>query len=378
MWYDIVCLVIIGLSIWRGMVKGLVWQLATIAGLLICFFFANTVSSSVAPQLGIDPPLSRWVAIFGLYVVSSFGAFALARLIKGSLEKMKFDDFDRHLGAIFGSVKGATICLTASFFMFTLSGSTRNTVMHSKAGYASAVAFSKIQPVLPAEFDEIISPYLAGFDPEAIEKHKKEHPEDGYNQNKKSTGIKDVLVKKTGGNSEDPQIKEMINKIPGLFGQELQQIVYETFKKTDPKDRPQLLEKLSSGLPGLIRQVASEWNEGKPAPDPVPQTWNESMRQRRAKLLREIAGVYTEHLEAQQNIMEEVVYALQGVPDPVTLKVLDDWHADLLSRKPDPDPSTDIKTSLDRRVLLQIQKAGISIGTLPGEIQTRLNDVIKG
>ncbi len=378
MWYDVVCLIIIVLSIWRGMVKGLVWQLATIAGLLICFFFANTVSTSVAPQLGIDPPLSRWIAIFGLYVASSFAAFALARLIKGSLEKIKFDDFDRHLGAIFGFVKGATICLTASFFMFTLSGNTRETVMHSKAGYASAVAFHKIQPVLPAEFDEIISPYLAGFNPESIEQHEKEHPEGEYNQNKKSTGLKDVLVKKTGSKSEDPQIKEMINKIPGLFGQELQQIVYETFEKTDPKDRPQLLEKLSSGLPGLIRQVASEWNEGKPASEPVPQTWNESMRQRRAKLLREIAGIYTEHLEAQQTIMEEVVYALQGVPDPVTLKVLDDWHADLLSRKPDPDPSTDIKTSLDRRVLSQIQKAGISIGTLPGEIQVRLNDVIKG
>ncbi len=378
MWYDIVCLVIIGLSIWRGMVKGLVWQLATITGLLVCFFFANTVSASVAPQLGIEPPLSRWIAIFGLYVVSSFGAFALARLIKGSLEKIKFDDFDRHLGAIFGFIKGATICLTASFFMFTLSEGTRETVMHSNAGYASAVAFHQIQPVLPTEFDEIISPYLAGFDPESLKQHEKEHPEGDYRRNKNNGSLKDAIAEKSGHQSEDPQIKEMIKQIPGLFGEELQQIVYETFEKTDPKDRPQLLEKLSSGLPGLIRQVASEWNQGKPKPEPTPQTWTESMRQRRAKLLREIAGVYTEHLEAQQNIMEEVVYALQGVPDPVTLKVLDDWHADLLSRKPDPDPSTDVRTPLDRRVLNQIQKAGISIGTLPGEVQTRLNDVMKG
>ncbi len=378
MWYDVVCLVIIGLSVWRGIVKGLVWQLATIAGLLACFFFANTVSASVAPQLGIDPPMSRWIAIFGLYVVSSFAAFALARLIKGSLEKIKFDDFDKHLGAIFGFLKGATICLTISFFMFTLSEGTRETLIHSKAGYVSALAFDKLEPVLPSELGEIITPYLAGFDPESLEKHRREHPGGEYNQNHQGRNHNSGVAQKPGSSQGDPAINEMVQKIPGLFSQELKQIVYETIEKTDPKDRPQLLEKLSSGLPGLIRQVANEWSQGKPAEEPVPQTWNEQMRLRRAKLLREIAGVYTEHLEAQETIMEEVVYALQGVPDPITLKVLDDWNADLMGRKPDPDPSTDLTTPLDRRVLNQIQKARISIGTLPKDVQERLNDVIKG
>lgn len=369
MWYDVVCLVIIALSIWRGVVKGLVWQLATIAGLVICFFFAETVSASIAPHIGIEPPLSRWVAIFGLYVVSSFAAFSLAHLVRGTLEKVKFADFDRHLGAILGFVKGATICLIASFFLFTLSESTRETVMHSKAGYVSALTLSKLQPILPHELDDILSPYLAGFDPESIAKHRKDHPEgEIYDDHDHDHGHSP---------QNDTEINNLIKKIPGLFGQELQQIVYKTIEKTDPKDRPELLQKLSTGLPGLIRQVASEWKQGKPKA-PEPEASNEDWRQRRARLLREIAGIYTEHLEAQETIMEEVVYSLQGIPDAVTLNVLDDWHADMMNRKPDPDSATDLTTSLDRRVFLQLQKARISIGTLPLEIQQRLNDVTKG
>ncbi|MBL4886100.1 MAG: CvpA family protein, partial [Planctomycetaceae bacterium] len=333
MWYDVLCLIILVLSIWRGMVKGLVWQLATIAGLVICFFFAEAVSASVAPHIGIEPPLSRWVAIFGLYVVGSFAAFSLARLIKGSLEKAKFADYDRHLGAIFGFIKGATICLTLSFFLFTLSENTRETVMHSTAGYASAVTLSAIQPVLPHELDDILTPYLAGFEPEAIEKHRKEHPESNlyneYNHDQSehdATSRNETPFKEMG---EETNIKSLVDKIPGLFGQDLQQIVYEAFEKTEAKDHPELLKKLSSGVPGLIRQVASEWKQGKP--ESQLEANSENWRQRRAKLLREIAGVYARSLEAQESVMEEVVAELYGVPDAVTVSVLEDWHADLMN-----------------------------------------------
>ncbi|MEZ5951613.1 MAG: hypothetical protein R3C12_20855 [Planctomycetaceae bacterium] len=79
-------------------------------------------------------------------------------------------------------------------------------------------------------------------------------------------------------------------------------------------------------------------------------------KQQRARLLKEIAGVYTEHLDAQQAIMEEVVYSLQGVPDAVTMAVLEDWHADLLGLPQDPDPTTKFTTSLDQRIANQLAR----------------------
>ncbi|MEZ5951612.1 MAG: CvpA family protein [Planctomycetaceae bacterium] len=168
MWYDLVCLVILGLSAWRGVVKGFIWQLASIAGILLCFVFAESFSLIAAPLTGLEPPLSRWVSILVLYILGSFGAFAFAKIVQAGLEKIKFQDYDRHLGAMFGLAKGACLCLVLSFFMFTLSPGTRDTVVLSNAGYASAVLFHQIDPVMPAGLHDILAPYVVGFDPDNI------------------------------------------------------------------------------------------------------------------------------------------------------------------------------------------------------------------
>ena len=388
MWYDIVCLVILALSVWRGFVKGFVWQLATIAGLVICFIFAETVSLAIALMTGLQPPLSRWVSILGLYIVGSFIAFAIARTIKSGLEKAKFEDYDRHLGSIFGAIKGAIICLVISFFMFTITESTRETVMHSNAGYASAVLFEQIYPVLPGELEALLKPYMDGFDKESIAKHRHDHPIDnGYLGNETDDHDGDdhaghdhgdstvtPLPNPFGNNTTtNPTIQQMVQQIPGLFGEELQQIVYRTIENTDPKDREILIKELSTGMPGLIRQVADQWKNGRPPEVDVKAETD--WKQHRATLLKEIAGVYSDHIDAQQSIMEEVVYALQGVPDAVTVAVLEDWHADLLKNEPDPDPTTDLYTRLDQRVVNQLNKARVSLGSLPSDLQNRLSNL---
>jgi len=394
MWYDIVCLVILALSVWRGMAKGFVWQLASIAGIVLCFIFAETVSIAVAPMTGLEPPLSRWVAILGLYIVGSFFAFAMARSIQAGLEKAKFEDYDRHLGAVFGGIKGAVICLVATFFLFTLSEQSRELVIHSNSGYASAVLFEQIQPVMPAELEALLEPYMDGFDRETMAEHRRNHQVDegpdlfdvhgdhgGHDHDHDDDGHTVSPISSGSNSSRNPfgetvvdnSIQDLVNKIPGLFSPELQQIVYETLQSTDPKDRPELMEKLSSGMPGVVRQVAEQWQNGKPvnAAEPLVTDW----RQHRAYLLREIAAIYTEHTDAQRSIMEEVVYALHGVPDAVTVSILEDWHADLMGKQPDPDPSTDIATTLDRRVVNQLAKARISLGSLPSDLRDRLSSV---
>ncbi|TWT61966.1 CvpA family protein [Rubinisphaera italica] len=392
MWYDVVCLVILALSVWRGLVKGFVWQLATIAGLVICFVFAETVSLAIAPMTGLQEPLSRWVSILGLYIVGSFVAFAIARTIKGGLEKAKFDDYDRHLGAIFGAIKGAIICLVVSFFMFTMTENTRETVIHSNAGYASAVLFEQIYPVLPGELEALLEPYMDGFDKDSIAKHKHDHPvgngylgsdthdheedhddHDGHDHGDSSVTPLPNPFGNNNNSTPSPTIQQMVQQIPGLFGEDLQQIVYKSIENTSPEDRADLIKELSTGMPGLIRQVADQWKNGRP-PE-VKANTETDWKQHRATLLKEIAGVYSDHLDAQQSIMEEVVYALQGVPDSVTVAVLEDWHADLLKNSPDPDPTTDLYTRLDQRVFNQLNKARISLGSLPSDLQNRLSNL---
>ena len=364
MWYDFVCLVILGLSVWRGTVKGFLWQLASIAGILLCFFFAETVSLAVAPLVGLDPPLDRWVSILGLYIVGSFAAFSVARMVQEALDQIKFREYDKHLGGLFGFIKGATLCLVLSFFMFTLSERSRETVIHSQAGYASAVLFHQVRPIMPAELTSVLGPYVNGFDPEAIVEHRKNHPQ--HQEDPANPGQSPPVLS---------PIEEMIRKIPGIFGQDLHNLVYQSLSNTAPQDRPELVEQLNSGVPGLIRQVADQWKNGKPLEQVVPPTPQSDWKVHRANLLKEIAGVYTEHLDAQQLIMEEVVYSLHGLPDQITVAVLEDWRADLRGFTPDPDPSTDMRTSLDRRIVNQLSRANIALGTLPAELRQRLSGI---
>lgn len=362
--YDLIVIGILAFATWRGASKGFVWQLATIAGLILCFVFAETVSVAVAPMIGLEPPLSRWVSIFGLYVVGSFIAFAIARNIRGWMEKMKFESYDSHLGGVFGFIKGVVFSIILTFFAVTLSAQTREAAFHSQSGYACALLFEQIQPVLPGELTTVLDPYLHHLDPEVIAKHREEHPEGepGHDHDHESgTGPK-----------ASKEVLEIMQKLPTIFGDELRSLVINSLENTAPEDRPELIEKFKTGIPGLMRQVATEWMNGKPEPE-VKQEANAEQRQ---QFLKEIASVYSDFPEAQELIAEEIAGSLDGIPDTVELGVLEDWHADLLNREPDPDSGTSITTSLDFRIVRQLSKHRVAFNLLDESLQDRLRESV--
>lgn len=360
MLYDFITLAILAFATFRGAQKGFVWQLATISGLIICFVFAETVSVAVMPHIGVEPPLSRWIAIFGLYVASSFVAFAIARNLRGYIEKAKFKEFDNHLGGVFGFIKGVTFSLIVSFFAVTLSADSREVVLSSNSGYASAVILRALQPVLPDELEGLITPQLQHFDPETIaENIDKKKAEQGSE------------TKEPGKTEEPPlftrdQLEQLVES--ELYDPELEQLILQAFKNTKQENWPELVQKLRSGIPGLMRKTATDWLNGKPAEVPVE---DESQLQR-STWLQEIAAVYSDFPEAQELIVEEIAISLDGIPNRVTTGVLDDWHADLMGRDPDPDMHTNLTTSLDARILRQLAESRIAINTLDADLQARL------
>ena len=164
MWYDLAVAAILLFCLIRGMSKGFVWQLAAIASVVLCFAFAETVSLATAPYLNIDPPLNRWVSMLLLYVGCSFVCFAIARGLKNTLEKRQFDDYDRHLGGVFGLLKGAGLAVVVTFFAVTLSEKLRPTVLTSYSGYAAAVVMNSLSPVFPEGLGRYIKPYLDNYE----------------------------------------------------------------------------------------------------------------------------------------------------------------------------------------------------------------------
>lgn len=399
MWYDAIILALLLFCTIRGASKGFAWQIATIGALVLCFVFAESGSLAIAPLITLDPPLNRWVAMFVLYIGASFVSFAAARTIRTTLEKWQFVEYDKHLGAIFGFVKGGAFALVITFFAVTLSESMRAQVLGSYSGYSAGQVLSAIHPVLPNEFRGIVDPYLERLGQTVVHRDEfGEHPDQDGREGDFGTlpppsvnpssptkfppeqGIGDVdfgpaptgfdELPQWSGRSPQPlssapstmsDFERVVNDIPA----DLRQAAMNAIKNTKPEDREELLATFRSAIPGLIKAVSMEWANGKPA------TANQVSE--RDATLREIAAIYTTSLDGQRNIVRQADEQLRGVPDDVAEVVVHDWYADLLRlTAEDPDPQTDLSTRLDVRIKRQLAAFGITPNEWNADLRSRL------
>jgi uncharacterized membrane protein required for colicin V production len=174
MWYDLLTLGILMYAMFRGAMKGIVWQLATIAALLMCFFFSGSLSHVIAPFIRVEEPLNKWIAMLILYLGFSFVCFGVARVLHDGIEKMRFEALDRHLGALLGLVKGGMFSIFLTFFLVTLSHTARESIINSESGYVSAVVIDRLDPVIPGDLHALLEPYLRRLDPQEIEREHRE------------------------------------------------------------------------------------------------------------------------------------------------------------------------------------------------------------
>jgi hypothetical protein len=69
----------------------------------------------------------------------------------------------------------------------------------------------------------------------------------------------------------------------------------------------------------------------------------------------------------------EIRGLMKGVPEQVQIAVLRDWKSDLSNQTNDPDPHTDSETTLEMRILRQMQLAGLRLDALDPDLQERLS-----
>jgi len=163
MWYDIAVLGVLVFCMARGASRGLIFQMATIAGIVLCLMFAETFSGIVGPHISLQPPLNEWVTMFGAYLFFSFIAFGAARMLTKGIEEAGLKEYNSHLGAVFGLAKGVVVCLVATFFLATLDA-THNVIANSKSGYYAAITMQKIHPIMPEKLHDALNRYIHSLD----------------------------------------------------------------------------------------------------------------------------------------------------------------------------------------------------------------------
>lgn len=162
--YDIAILVVLLGAVLFGAWKGMAWQLASLASLVLSGFVAVHFSAFVAPYFSAQEPWNRFLAMFVLYVLTSLAIWIVFRFISGVIERVKLKEFDRQMGALFGLAKGILLCIVITFFAVTLGEATRQLVLKSYSGDAIARLTRHAVPILPEDVRANYGKYIDDFE----------------------------------------------------------------------------------------------------------------------------------------------------------------------------------------------------------------------
>ncbi len=157
--YDGVMLAIVLFSVFQGAMKGMAWQLAPIASLVLGYLFAVPLSAATAQWFG-EPPLNRAFAMITMYILVSLGVYLIARSLRDSLEKVKLLEFDRHLGALLGGVKGVLFTVVLTVALLSVSPTAASLIVKSESRTIAAQIVNFVCPLLPEDVHRVIDPYL--------------------------------------------------------------------------------------------------------------------------------------------------------------------------------------------------------------------------
>lgn len=161
--YDLVMLVVLIATTIFGIVKGMAWQAASLASLIVSAAVAIHFSAAMAPYFSEHAPWNRFLAALVLFVLTSAAIWWLFRLVAGVIDRLKLKDWDRQLGGVLGFIKGVLLCMVITFFVLGLSEPMRQTVLASRSGYWMAVAVGKGYPMVPEEVRAVIGEYIDEF-----------------------------------------------------------------------------------------------------------------------------------------------------------------------------------------------------------------------
>jgi len=159
--YDMLMLLVLAAATIFGFWKGVAWQIASLASLVVSYVAALRFSPQLAPMFGEHAPWNRFVAMLVIYVAVSFFIWMVFRLVSGVIDKVRLESFDRQLGAMFGLAKGVLLCVAITFFAVTLLPPAQGqAIVDSQSGRYIVALLEKSHTVFPPEIHDVVDPYI--------------------------------------------------------------------------------------------------------------------------------------------------------------------------------------------------------------------------
>ena len=158
--YDMLMLLVLVAATVFGFWKGMAWQIASLASLVLSYLASLKFGDQLAPIFGQQAPWNKFVAMFAIYVGTSFIIWTLFRFISGAIDKVRLESFDRQIGGLFGFAKGVLLCIGITFFAVTLWPAQAEAIVGSQSGHYIVALLDKAHSVFPPEIHQAIDPYL--------------------------------------------------------------------------------------------------------------------------------------------------------------------------------------------------------------------------
>lgn len=170
--YDVFMLIVlVGAVVW-GAWKGLAWQIASLASMVLSYFVALSFRQPLAGLIDASPPWNIFLSMLILFLGTSLVVWVGFNLVAEMIEKVKLKEFDRQIGALFGLAKGVLLCVLITLFAVTLlSEPQRQAICNSKSGYYIAVLLDKADAIMPGEVHQVLDPYIDRLDKEVPHAH---------------------------------------------------------------------------------------------------------------------------------------------------------------------------------------------------------------
>lgn len=164
--YDIAMLAVLAAATLFGFVKGMAWQVASLASLAASYLVSLRFSGLLAPYIKQPEPLNRFIAMLVLYLATSLAVWLAFRAVSQAMARVRLKEFDRQVGGLFGAAKGILLCVAITFFIVTLSEKGRDLVLASRSGDYIARLIQRADPIMPPEIHAVLDPYLRQLEAE--------------------------------------------------------------------------------------------------------------------------------------------------------------------------------------------------------------------
>jgi membrane protein required for colicin V production len=151
---DIALLVVLALSIIVGLVRGLLFEVLSLAGWVAAYIAAQMFTPMVAPHLPVGTPgsgINQAAGFVATFVLALIAWALAARLVRMLVRASPLSTLDRVLGAGFGLLRGAVLLLALATVV-ALTPMSRSAAWQSSKGAAWLdAALQGLKPVLPEQ-----------------------------------------------------------------------------------------------------------------------------------------------------------------------------------------------------------------------------------